>query len=60
VRARDGASEAEVRARMAHQLPPEELRQRADYVLDNSGSIEALRRQVHALYAQVTGPDAPR
>jgi len=60
VRARDGASEAEVRARMSHQLPPAELRQRADYVLDNSGSTAELRRQVHALYAQVTGPDASR
>ena len=60
VTARDGASEAEVRARMSHQLPPAELRQRADYVLDNSGSTAELRRQVHALYAQVTGPDASR
>ncbi len=60
VTARDGASEAEVRARMSHQLPPAELRQRADYVLDNSGSTAELRRQVRALYAQVTGPDASR
>lgn len=60
VTARDGASEAEVRARMSHQLPPAELRQRADYVLDNSGSTAELRRQVHALYAQVSGPDASR
>ena len=58
VMARDGASEAGVRARMSHQLPPAELRQRADYVLDNGGSTEELRRQVHALYAQVTGPYA--
>lgn len=58
VMARDGASEAEVHARMSHQLPPAELRQRADYVLDNGGSTEELRRQVHALYAQVTGPYA--
>ncbi len=60
VRARDDVSEQEVRARMQHQLPPEELRQRADYVLDNSGSPEELRRQVRALYARVTGTDASR
>lgn len=58
VMARDGVSEKEVRARMTHQLPAEELRRRADYILDNSGSTEALRQQVHVLYVQVTGPDA--
>lgn len=60
VMARDEVPEEDVRARMTHQLPPEELRQRADYVLDNSESAETLRQQVHALYEQVTGLKASR
>ncbi len=50
---RDGVSEAQVQARMAHQLPPEELRRRADYVLENTGSLAALRRQVERLYERL-------
>jgi dephospho-CoA kinase len=39
--ARDRASEAEVRARLAAQLPLAEKVARADFVIDNSGSREA-------------------
>ncbi|HTM31518.1 MAG TPA: dephospho-CoA kinase [Vicinamibacterales bacterium] len=40
VMSRDGASEAEVRERMAAQLPIEEKVRRADYVIDTSGSLD--------------------
>ncbi len=50
VTARDDTAEAQVRARMARQLPPEELRRRADYVIENDGSLERLRRQVERLH----------
>jgi dephospho-CoA kinase len=52
---RDGVAPEQVRARMQHQLPPEELRRRADFVIDNAGNEEALRSQVQAVYdAMVT------
>ncbi|MCC7404410.1 MAG: dephospho-CoA kinase [Bdellovibrionales bacterium] len=46
---RDRLSEAEVRARLAAQIPIEEKRRRADRVIDNSGTLEELRRQVQGL-----------
>lgn len=55
--ARDRTDPEKVRARMQHQLPAEEKRRRADFVLDNSGSEEELRRQVVELYHRLTaGP----
>jgi dephospho-CoA kinase len=48
---RSGLSEREVRAIMATQLPRAERRKRADDVLTNDGSIEALRGQVARLHA---------
>lgn len=53
VMARDGATEAEARARIAAQLPMAEKRQRADYVLENDGSLEALAEQVDRLVAEL-------
>lgn len=54
VTARDGVTEAQVAARMAHQLPPEELRRRADFLLVNDGTLEDLRPQVEALFHRLT------
>lgn len=48
--ARDGVTPEAVRARLQHQLPPEELRRRADYLIENTGTLEDLRRQVEAVY----------
>lgn len=45
---RDGASEAQVRARMAAQMNDEEKRQKADWVVMNDGSIP-LDKQLDAL-----------
>ena len=49
VQARDGSGEEEVRARMRAQMDEAEKRQRADYVLENNGDLQALRRQVEDL-----------
>ncbi|MBQ9016403.1 MAG: dephospho-CoA kinase [Firmicutes bacterium] len=46
VMARDGCSEDEVRARIRNQMPDEDKRARADYVVDNSGSLEELQRRL--------------
>jgi dephospho-CoA kinase len=40
---------------MGHQLPPAELRRRADYVIDNDGSLDDLRRKTIELYRTVVG-----
>lgn len=53
VTARDAVSAEQVRARMRHQLAPAELRRRADYVIENTGSPDDLQRQVEALYRQL-------
>ncbi len=51
--ARDAVDAEHVRARMGHQLPPAELRRRADYVIDNTGTMEDLRGQVKQVYEAV-------
>lgn len=53
--ARSGLSEREVRAIMAAQLPRAERLKRADDVLVNDGSIEALRGEVARLHARYLG-----
>lgn len=50
---RDDASPEAVRARMGHQLSPEALRHRADYVIDNSGSKKDLRAEVERVFRAV-------
>jgi dephospho-CoA kinase len=56
IRARDGLSEADARARIAAQLPLEEKRRRADYVLENDGTLESLDAQVSALISKLRAP----
>jgi dephospho-CoA kinase len=46
-------SRQEAEQRLAAQMPPEEKRRRADYVIDCSGSKENTRRQVEALYPEL-------
>ena len=48
--ARDDVTPAQVHARMQHQLPSETLRQRADYVLENTGGPDDLCRTVESFY----------
>jgi dephospho-CoA kinase len=52
--ARDGATAADVEARMAAQLPLAEKRKLATHVIDNSGDEAATRAQVDALLAALT------
>ena len=52
--ARDGVNAEHVRARMRHQLPPAELRRRADYVIENTGTLEDLREHVERVYRAMT------
>ncbi len=47
------AIEADARNRLAHQVPDAEKAAQADYVLDNSGDIAALRAQVQALWPRL-------
>jgi dephospho-CoA kinase len=47
---RDGLTVDEARQRIAAQMPLDEKRNRADIVIDNSGSRENTRRQVEAIY----------
>jgi dephospho-CoA kinase len=46
LRARDGLDEAAAEARLAAQLPLEEKRRHATWLVDNSGGLEATRAQV--------------
>lgn len=50
VTARDKITPERVNARMQHQRSSQEMRQRADYIIINDGSLEALTQQVHTLY----------
>jgi dephospho-CoA kinase len=47
------AIEADARNRLAHQVPDAEKAAQADYVLDNSGEIAALRAQVESLWPRL-------
>ena len=58
--ARDGCARDEVERRLAAQLPIEEKRALADFVIDNSGSAAETERQVRDLYAKLTDAESPR
>ena len=51
--ARDGVPEAAVRARMAHQLRPSEMRAAADLVVENAGTLADLWAAADALAARL-------
>ncbi|WP_373048930.1 dephospho-CoA kinase [Vulgatibacter sp.] len=50
---RDGLSAEEAEARLRAQLPLAEKKARATWVIDNSGDLEALRRRVDEVWAEV-------
>lgn len=52
------AIEADARNRLAHQVPDAEKAAQADYVLDNSGDIGALREQVLRLWPRLVEASA--
>jgi dephospho-CoA kinase len=51
--ARDGCSREEAERRVRAQLPIEEKRALADFVIDNSGSPAETERQVRELFARL-------
>lgn len=51
--AKTGLSRQDALRRIASQIPAEEKRHRADYVIDCSGSLEETRAQVEALYPEL-------
>ena len=53
--ARDGATEAQVRARMGAQMSDTEKRPHAHFVIDNSGTLKMLRRRVLAVLGEIRG-----
>jgi dephospho-CoA kinase len=48
-----GMSEADAKARMAHQATREQRLVIADFVIDNSGSLDDLDRQVRDAWAEL-------
>ncbi len=59
VLARSGLSEREVRSIMAHQVSRAARLAAADDVIDNSGTLDALRKQVAALHSRYLKMAAP-
>jgi dephospho-CoA kinase len=55
---RNGYDRAEAERRVDAQMSIEEKRSLADHVIDNSGSLDATRRQVRELYERLVG-EAP-
>lgn len=53
MKARDGFSEEEAKARLKAQLPVAEKMRRADYVIYNDGSLEETKRQAQKLYSML-------
>jgi dephospho-CoA kinase len=51
--AKTGLSRAEAQQRIASQMPADEKRRRADYLIDCSGSLERTRAQVEAVHAEL-------
>lgn len=54
---RDGLSEFAAQQRMVAQMPQREKIKRADFVVDNSGSIEQTLKQVDLLWPQLSALD---
>ncbi|MND03198.1 Dephospho-CoA kinase [compost metagenome] len=52
-RERDGASEEEAKRRLERQLPLEEKRKFADYLIDTSGTKQETARHVREVYKQL-------
>lgn len=61
LRQRDGIDALEARRRMAAQMPQAEKASQADFLIDNSGSLDACREQVRQLAGKLLSPspDSP-
>jgi len=51
---RDGLSQEDIRSRIRAQMPLAEKMKRADYIIDNNGSMEESKRQVEQLYQELS------
>jgi dephospho-CoA kinase len=56
LRERNGLDDAAARQRLDAQLPIDEKRRRATWVIDNSGDLDATERQVDAWWTAVVSP----
>jgi dephospho-CoA kinase len=56
---RDGLSAAEAMARIRAQMPIDAKRDLADFIIDNTGTLEETRRQVRAVYAKILAGAKP-
>lgn len=56
VAARDPLPPEQIQARIAAQMDIEEKKRRADFVIDNSGDLEATKRQVDELWPRLVAP----
>jgi dephospho-CoA kinase len=54
---RDGFSVSESQARMNAQMDPEEKARRADFVIDNSSSLDETRARVEKIIQELTKPE---
>jgi dephospho-CoA kinase len=55
VRSRDGSEEEAVRQRIKAQMDEEEKRGLADYIIENNGDLQALKREVDSLIEKLLG-----
>lgn len=58
VRGRDEVTETEVKARIGTQMPEDLKRKRADYIIENEGDHDALRREVRFMLERFLRIDA--
>lgn len=56
--ARDGGDEVQAKAIIARQMSRTEKRSRADYIIDNSGSLAELENEIVALHQQIMAKPA--
>lgn len=53
LKTRDGMSREDALSRIRSQMPPADKAKRADYVIDDSGSVEETKKQVQGLYRKL-------
>ena len=51
---KEGKSEQEFHRRMQHQMKPQDKRERSHYILNNSGDIQALKRQLLQIFQELS------
>lgn len=54
VKQRSGLSEKEIKARMHAQMPDEEKKRYADYIIDNNETLEHTNNQIEHIYNELT------